>query len=89
MAHAKSAKKRTRQNAERRLANRRRKAGVKKSIRAFEEAAAAGQADQAAGRLKEAYKLLDRTATKGTMHKNAAARRKSRLAKRLNKLAGT
>jgi len=86
VAHSSSARKRARQSEHRRLRNRRRKAGVKQVVRSFEEALVAGQADQAAQKLREVYKRLDRTADHGTIHKNAAARKKSRLAKRLNKL---
>lgn len=83
----KSAKKRIRQNETRRLRNRRRKTALKQSIRKFDETVSAGQKDQAAAQLKDVYKKLDRIADQGTIHKNAAARKKSRLAKRLNKLA--
>lgn len=83
MAHSNSAKKRIRQNEKRRLINRWRKSAVKDSIRAFDEAVAAGKADEAATHLKEVYKRLDKTAAKGTIHKKAAARKKSRLAKHL------
>ena len=86
MAHSKSAKKRVRQNLTRRLRNRRRKSAVKESVRVFEADAATGQSDQAAADLKEASKRLDRTAAKGAIHKKAAARKKSRLARRLNKM---
>lgn len=88
MAHSKSARKRIRQNTVRRLQNRRRKQGVKDSVRGFEAAVAAGQADQAAEQLKVIYKRLDQIAAKGAIHKNAAARKKSRLAKRLKAVAG-
>ncbi|MDY7011838.1 MAG: 30S ribosomal protein S20 [Planctomycetota bacterium] len=84
MAHSKSAKKRVRQNQKRRLINRWRKSAVKDSIRAFDEAVAAGKTDEAAAKLKEVYKRLDKTAAKGTIHKNTVARKKSRLAKRLS-----
>ncbi len=87
MAHSSSAKKRIRQNIKHRLHNRWRKSAVKESIHAFEGALAGGQGDQAAEHLKEVYKRLDKTAAKGTIHKKAAARKKSRLAKRLNKIA--
>jgi len=83
VAQRQSAKKRIRQNEKRRLRNRRRKTAVKDSVRAFEEALAAGQTDQAADRLSQTCSLLDRVAAKGTIHKKTAARRKSRLAKRL------
>ena len=46
-----------------------------------------GKKDQAAQLLKTVYQKLDKIAAKGTVHKNAAARKKSRLARRLAKLA--
>lgn len=84
MASSKSAKKRIRQNEVRRLRNRRRKADVKETVRGYEEALASGQADQAADQLKKVYRVLDKVATKGALHKKTVSRRKSRLAKRLN-----
>lgn len=87
MAHSSSAKKRIKQNEVHRLRNRRRKDIVKDAVRTYEEALSAGAADKAATALKDVYKKIDRTADQGTMHKNTAARRKSRLAKRLNKIA--
>ena len=86
MAHSSSAKKRVRQNNKHRLINRWRKSAVKESIRAFDEAIDAGKTDEAATHLKEVYKRLDKTAAKGTIHKKAAARKKSRLAKQLEKI---
>ncbi len=88
MAHSLSAKKRIRQSLKRRGRNRWRKEQLKGSLKGFEQAVASGSKDEAAGRLKAAYKALDRVAAKGVIHKNAASRKKSRLAKRLNKLAG-
>ena len=46
-----------------------------------------GKAEAAGKVFVKLTKLIDQTAAKGTLHKNAAARKKSRLAKRLNKLA--
>ena len=87
MAHSNSAKKRVRQNEKRRLINRWRKTAVKDSIRTFDEAVASGKTDEAATQLKDVYKRLDKIAAKGTIHKKSAARKKSRLAKRLDKIA--
>ena len=87
MAHSKSAQKRIRQTGTHRLRNRRRKAAVKDAIRQFDAAVSAGNAEEAAEKLKLAYKRLDTTAAKGTIHKNAAARAKARLATRLNRAA--
>ena len=86
MAHSLSAKKRMRQNIRRRGRNRWRKEQVKQAIRAFEEALRRGDKAGASDQLKVVYKRLDRVAAKGTIHKNAAARKKSRLAKKLNAL---
>ena len=87
MAHSKSAKKRVRQNAKRRLRNRRRKDAVRATVRALDEAVQAGDAKTAAEQLTDAYRKLDKTAAKGTLHKRTAARKKSRLAKRVNAMA--
>ncbi len=86
MAHSKSARKRARQNLQRRLRNRRRKAAVKGSIRALDEAIQAGKDKPAAKELQEVYRHLDRSAAKGTLHRNTAARKKSRLARKVNQL---
>ena len=87
MAHSLSAKKRDRQNVKHRGINRWRKDKVKTAVRSFEESVQAGNKDQAAEQLKAVYKSLDKIAAKGTIHKNAASRKKSRLAKRLAKVA--
>ena len=87
MAHSKSAQKRVRQSGTARLRNRRHKAAVKEAICQFDAAVAAGSTDEAAEKLKLAYKRLDTIAAKGTIHKNAAARAKARLATRLNRAA--
>jgi len=87
VAHSLSAKKRDRQNVKHRGINRWRKDKVKTAVRSFEESVQAGNKDQAAEQLKAVYKSLDKIAAKGTIHKNAASRKKSRLAKRLAKVA--
>ncbi len=87
MANSLSAKKRVREDARRRGRNRWRKQQMKDALRGFEEAVKAGDKTKAADLLKVAYERLDKTAAKGTMHKNTANRRKSRLAKALNKLS--
>lgn len=87
MAHSLSAKKRIRQNVDRRARNRRRKGQVKLVTKEFELALEANDADRAAQQLRALYKKIDQVAAKGTIHKNAASRKKSRLARRLNKLA--
>ena len=86
MAHSRSAKKRIRQNIKRRGRNRWRKGQVKQAVREFEESLRAGDAGKAADQLKVCYKRLDQVAAKNTIHKNAAARKKARLARRLEDL---
>ncbi|MBN1796094.1 MAG: 30S ribosomal protein S20 [Sedimentisphaerales bacterium] len=86
MAHSLSAKKRVRQNAKRRTINRTRKSRVKTQIKHFEEAVVSGDAASAAEKYKLVTQMLDKTASTSTMHKKTAARKKSRLAKKLNAL---
>ena len=85
MAHSLSAKKRIRQNEKRNARNRARKAKVRTATRDFADAVEAGNLDEAEQKLRQASRVLDRTAGKGTIHKNTAARKRSRLAKALNK----
>ena len=84
MAHSLSAKKRVRQNLKRRARNRARKDQIKESVKGFTAAITAGKLDVAETELRKATQKLDRVAGKGTIHKNTAARKRSRLTKRLN-----
>ena len=86
MAHSLSAKKRVRQDAKKRMVNRARKSEVKTLIKKFEAAVASGDAVKAAEQFKIVARKLDKVASTSTMHKRTAARKKSRLAKRLNAL---
>ena len=86
MAHSLSAKKRVRQNAKRRTINRARKSQVKTQIKHFESALASGDVKAASEQYRLVVKKLDKTAATSTMHKKTAARKKSRLAKKLNTL---
>lgn len=83
MANTKSALKRMRQNPKRRLRNRyftgRARTAVKKARMVLEE----GKIEEARAATIEAVRALDKAAEKGILHKNNAARRKSRLMKRL------
>ena len=85
MPQSNSAKKRVRQNVKHNARNRKRKADIKDAVKAFDDAIRAGDKKKAAEQLQRCYKSLDQVAAKGTIHKNAAARRKARLAQRLNK----
>ena len=84
MANSPSSKKRIRQNVKQRARNRWRKELVKDVVRQFNESVSSGDKNKAADDLKAVYKQLDKVAAKGAIHKKTAARRKSRLAKRLS-----
>ena len=86
MANSLSAKKRVRQNAKRKTINRGRKSMVKTQIKRFEDALQAGDVQVADEQFKLAAQRLDKVASTSTMHKNTAARTKSRMARRLNSL---
>jgi len=84
VAHSLQSKKRARQNDKKRTINRARKSQVKTQIKRFEATLAKGDVDTAAEQLKTLSRKLDKTASTSTMHKKTAARKKSRLTKRLN-----
>lgn len=89
MANTKSAEKRIRQTATRTERNRQRRSLVKTSIRRFEEALQTGEEDAARDKLTAASRQIDKAAAKGVIHKNTAARKKSRLARMFNqKISG-
>ncbi len=83
MAHSISARKRIRQNEKRRARNRWRMRAMRVAIKTFLDKLAHGSADEATTAHRAVSKVIDRTAAKGTIHKNQAARRKSRLTRRL------
>lgn len=84
MANTKSAKKRIRSDARKRLRNLMVRSRVKTFIRKAEEAIRAGD-PAAAEAVRLACSELDKAATKGVIHRNNAARRKSRLMAKFNK----
>jgi len=86
VASSLQAKKRARQNVKNNTANRARKSRVKTQIKHFEAALDAGNVEAATEQLRLVGKKLDKTASTSTMHKKTASRKKSRLAKQLNKL---
>lgn len=83
MPNIASAKKRMRQNEVRRGRNRARRSRLRSALRQLDEAIEAGDLEQVRERWTEAQTLLDRTAQRGVIHRNLAARKKSRLAKRI------
>ena len=70
----------------RRLINRARKSQVKTQIKRFEAALSSGDANAASEQYRLVAQKLDKVAATSTMHKKTAARKKSRLARRLNSL---
>jgi small subunit ribosomal protein S20 len=68
------------------MINRARKSRVKKQIKRFEAALSGGDAAAAKEQFRLAAQRLDKVASTSTMHKKTAARKKSRLARRLNAL---
>ena len=80
MANIKSQKKRNLTNEKARLRNKAVKSALKTHIRKFREAAAEGDVEKAQELAKVACKALDKAATKGVIHANQAANRKSAVA---------
>lgn len=89
MANTKSAEKRIRQNEKRRQRNRANRTRMRKAVRTLREAVEAGDASQAKELLPGTLQLIDKTAQKGVIHDNAAARYKSRLTKAVNACAAS
>ncbi|MGH8867612.1 MAG: 30S ribosomal protein S20 [Actinomycetes bacterium] len=83
MANIKSQIKRIRTNEQARLRNKAAKSSLRTSIRKFREAAATGDRDKAVALLHDASRELDKAVSKGVIHKNQAANKKSAMAKRL------
>ncbi len=83
MAHHKSALKRIRQSKRRNEYNRDKKKNIKVAVKAVREAQ---NYEEGLERLKKVYKVLDKASVKGIVHKNTAARKKSRLVKYVRSL---
>jgi small subunit ribosomal protein S20 len=81
MANIKSQIKRNKQNEVRRVRNKAVRSSLKTSGKRVRDAAAGGDADRSTELLRAASRDLDKAASKGVLHKRAAARRKSRLAR--------
>jgi len=86
MANIKSAKKRILVAERNRLRNVAFKSSIKTAVKKVLEFANAGQEDEMKSALSNAYKLCDKAVSKGILHKNTAARKKSRLTKAVNKI---
>lgn len=86
MANTRSAIKRMKQSEQRRQRNRAARSTIRSSIKAA-RAALAGKSPEAKATVQEAVSTLDRAVTRGVLHRNTAARKKSALARSLNTLA--
>ncbi|GGT13692.1 30S ribosomal protein S20 [Nonomuraea spiralis] len=87
MANIKSQIKRNKQNEKARLRNKAVKSSLKTAVRKFREAAEQGDVEQAAALQRVAARQLDKAVSKGVIHRNQAANRKSAIAKQAAALA--
>lgn len=87
MANIKSARKAARQAVKRRAQNITQRTSLRTAIKNVEKAIAAGKKDAAAAVLEKSRSTIDRMAAKGIVHRNAAARYKSRLAHAIKGMA--
>lgn len=83
MANHASALKAHRQNVVHRERNRQYRSRLRSALKAVRAALAGGKTDEVKSSLSQTVSLIDKMATKGVVHRNAAARYKSRLMKRL------
>ncbi|EKP94949.1 30S ribosomal protein S20 [Thermaerobacter subterraneus] len=86
MPNTRSARKRVRIAERNRLRNKMYKTRIKTAIRRLEEALSGGDDDAIRAALRRALSAIDRAAVRGAIHRNTAARKKSRLMQRLKKL---
>jgi small subunit ribosomal protein S20 len=86
VANIKSQIKRNRQSAAAHERNKSVKSALKTAVRKFREAAQAGNTDEAKAAALDAAKRLDKAASKGVIHKNQAANRKSAIHKQVSSL---
>ena len=89
MPNTNSAKKRLRQNVTRRDRNRAMKSTMRTQIKKVRQAVEAGDVEKAEAEFREAAKKLDRAGARSLIHRNAAARTKSRLQKAIKKAKDT
>jgi len=86
VANIKSQIKRNKQNEKARQRNKAVKSALRTYVRKFREAADSGNVEEATFALRVATRQLDKAVSKGVIHKNQAANRKSAIAKRLAEL---
>jgi small subunit ribosomal protein S20 len=85
MPNLESSKKRARQNVKHRARNRWRKTNMRNALKQFDDKLVHGSVEEAQAAFKQACTLLDKTAGKGVIHPNQAARRKSRMSAKLKR----
>jgi small subunit ribosomal protein S20 len=83
MPHSRTARKRVRQNITHRARNRWRLKTMREAIKELQDKLLHASVDEAAECFRKVSRIIDRTAARGVIHKNQAARRKSRLSARL------
>ncbi len=88
MANSAQARKRARQAEKRRAHNRKLRSRMRTAVKKVRKAIEAGDREQALTAFREAEPVIDKMARKGIIHKNRAARQKSRLANHLRALQG-
>ncbi|MFI9624667.1 30S ribosomal protein S20 [Streptomyces sp. NPDC052042] len=88
MANIKSQIKRNKTNEKARLRNKAVKSSLKTAIRKAREAVAAGDVEKATTAARDASRALDKAVSKGVIHKNSAANKKSALASKVASLQG-
>ena len=89
MATHKSAIKRAKQNEVKRLRNMSSKTKTKKAVKDVRAAVAENSVDQARENLKKAVSIIQKTASKGVIHKKKASRKISRLARQVNQITSS
>jgi len=87
LPNIKSSERSVKTDAERRASNFAVKSAVKTATRKVVDTVATGKADEAKALLTKASSVIDKAVVKGVIHRNAAARKKSRLARKTNALA--
>lgn len=85
MPNIKSAIKRMKQSEARRQRNRQVKSQLKTAVKKFFTSLEGGEAQEAQDNCRQASRLIDKAASKGVLHKRTAARKKSRLARKLQR----
>ncbi|MBN1832936.1 MAG: 30S ribosomal protein S20 [Deltaproteobacteria bacterium] len=89
MANHKSALKRARQSEVRRVRNSGYKSNAKKAVKVLRAAVANGSAEEAKEGLARTTSLIQKSVSKGVIHKNTASRKISRLARQVNRLTAS